>query len=69
MSRINKLLSDEAAITAVLQGKLKGMIISAIKTEGLDKEQIRESMAPGLTELIRPVIRGYLKLGLDWLKG
>ena len=69
MSRINTLLSDEAKITSQYQGRLKSMILKAIKENGLDKAKIREAMRPDLELLTRNTIRGYLKLGLDWLKG
>jgi len=66
---INTLLKDEAKITSHYQGRLKSMIQKSIKKVGLDKAAVRADMDPDLQKLTRDVIRGYLKLGLDWLKG
>lgn len=69
MSKINTLLKDEAKLTSDFQGRLKSMIMKSIKENGLDKDAVRASMEPELRELTRDRIRGYLKLGLNWLKG
>ena len=69
MSKINELLKDEANITSDFQGKLKSLLDGAIRENGIDNEIVLEAMRPELTELVRKSIRGYLKLGLDWLKG
>jgi len=68
MSKINKILVAEAAVTTEFQSKLKTMIDKAVRENGIDKEKVREAMRPDLTILVRKVTRAYLKLGLDWLK-
>jgi len=69
MGSINKLLSDEARITSDYQSKVKTMLVNSIKEVGLDKDLIKADMEPKLVLLTRKTIRGYLQLGMNWLKG